>query len=162
MCLIFDFNKQGIRIPCKRKAHTALFKSSICLLESLIKGHKKKVVKKIKHVFFLGSCLVALLRKNKRRRLRRLLKKSSTYPFFVLRRRDTKLRKTVVIFSFVCEASPFLLRVKSSCYFLVAFLLRDTKSIKYQTYEKSCYLFFCMLPSRAFFFKGVSLKSKGC
>ena len=50
------------------------------LLKSLIKGHKKKVVKKIKHV----SLLVSL----------------------VLRRRDTKLRKTVVGPFFVCFLCP--------------------------------------------------------
>ena len=31
----------------------------------------------------------------------------STYLFLVLRRTDTKLRKTVIIFSFVCEAFIF-------------------------------------------------------
>ena len=55
------------------------------LLKSLIKGHKKKVVKKIKHVSLLVSLLVSL----------------------VLRRRDTKLRIRVVIFSFVCAAFIF-------------------------------------------------------
>ena len=44
-------------------------------------------------------------------------------------------------------------RVKSSCFFLVAFFLRDTKRR-----EKSCYLFFCMLP---FFFQGFFSRDTG-
>ena len=42
------------------------------------------------------------------------------YPFYLVlknkRRRDTKLRIRVVGPFFVCEASPFFLRVKSSCW----------------------------------------------
>ena len=59
----------------------------------------------------------------------------------------------------------FFLRVKSSCFFLVAFFLRDTKRR-----EKSCYLFFCMLLPvsfhgfflRAFFFKASFPRDTGC
>ena len=58
-------------------AHSIL----VSFLRKLVSLQKKRN----EHVCFLGCCLVFLLGKNKRRR-------------------DTKLRKTVIIFSFVCSA----------------------------------------------------------